>query len=362
LRSDQHPPIVAVEPNAMFVLVSTETGLINSPEITVVIAVHNSAATLAGCLEALSKSTLQPLECVVVDDASSDGAKAVAERHGARVISLSQRQGPAHARNLGALHARGDVILFLDADVRIHNDAISCILAHFRSDTSLAAVMGAYDDSPAAAPFVSQYRNLLHCFTHRAGRREASTFWTACGAIRKEVFLSSGGLDERFGRPAIEDLEFGARLKADGGRILLDSAIQVQHLKCWTLTRMIKTDVFDRGIPWTLLILGTGSMPDDLNLRWSQRLSVALAFLSVAALPFGAVKIALGCMLALACLNWRFYAFLARRRGMLFALRAVPLHFLFHFYSGIAFLAGAALHLLNAVKPSASKVAGEEAP
>ncbi len=43
---------------------------------------------------------------------------------------------------------------------------------------------------------------------------------------------------------------------------------------------MVRTDVFDRGIPWTLLILRAGRMPDDLNVRWTQRLSI----LGVAAL------------------------------------------------------------------------------
>jgi len=332
----------------------------NSSEISVVIACHESTAVLERCLESLSRSALAPLECVVVDDASAEDVKAVAERHGARLIRLGHRQGPAQARNMGALDARGRIILFLDADVCIHEDAITRIVDHFRRDPSLDAVIGAYDDSPAAAPFVSQYRNLLHCFTHRAGRREASTFWTACGAIRREAFLRCGGLDESFGRPAIEDIEFGTRLRDAGGRILLDPLIQVQHLKCWTLARMLHTDIFDRGIPWTRLILEAGSMPDDLNVRWSQRLSVILVFLLALALSSGSAGVALGCTAAVAAVNWRFYRFLWRRRGVLFMLSAVPMHFLFHFYSGLAFVVGTILHFLGLLRPSASEIPGEE--
>jgi GT2 family glycosyltransferase len=334
--------------------------LANSSEISVVIACHNSAAALQLCLEALSKCAPAPLECVVVDDGSTEDVKAVAERCGARVIRLDQRRGPAQARNVGALDARGGTILFLDADVCLHSDAITRILDHFRRDPSIDAVIGAYDDSPAATPLVSQYRNLLHCFTHREGRREASTFWTACGAIRREAFLRCGGLDESFGHPAIEDIEFGARLRRSGGRILLDPAIQVQHLKCWTFARMLHTDIFARGIPWTRLILASGSMPDDLNVRWSQRLSVVLVFLLAATLSLGWQGAALGCAGAVAAVNWRFYRFLWRRRGVVFMLRAVPLHFLFHFYGGVAFLLGVILHFLAVVKPSASEIPGEE--
>lgn len=331
-----------------------------SPTISVVIAVHNGAQTLEWCLEALSKSAFTPLECLVVDDASDDDTAAVAERHGVLAIALNNRLGPAHARNVGARQARGEVVLFLDADVCIHQDALARIVDHLRFDPSLDAVIGAYDDSPAATPFVSQYRNLLHCSTHRLGLPDASTFWSACGAIRKEAFLRCGGFDDHFDRPAIEDIEFGSRLKAQGGRILLDPAIQVQHLKCWTLRSMIQTDIFDRGIPWTRLILRSGSMPNDLNVRWSQRLSVALASVLSVALLLGAGYTALACTLALVRLNWPFYSLVSKRLGLWFALRAAPLHFLFHFYCGVAFLLGASMHLLSRAEPAASELPDEQ--
>jgi len=336
--------------------------VVNKSEVSVVMAVHNTAVMLEQSLDALSRSIVGPFECVVVDDGSADDSRVVAARYGARVIVLDKRQGPARARNIGARHAQGNLILFLDADVRIHDDAIGRILEHFDQDSSLNAVIGAYDDQPAAEPFVSRHRNLLHCFTHREGHRDASTFWSGCGAVRRETFLRLDGFDEHYDRPAIEDIEFGVRLKCAGGRIRLDAAIQVQHLKCWTFMNMLKTDIFDRGIPWTRLIMRTGSMPDDLNVRWSQRLSVALAFLLAVAIWRANVMATAGCGLALGCLNLRYYFFLAERNGGWFALRAVPLHFLFHFYSGVAFLLGAALHVTSLTKPSTSEIPGEEIP
>jgi GT2 family glycosyltransferase len=314
------------------------------------------------CLMALSRSTMGPLECLVVDDASTEGVYSVAERHGARVIALDHNAGPARARNIGAAHARGELLLFLDADVCIHSDAIARILDHFRREPSLDAVIGAYDDSPSAQTAVSQYRNLLHCYTHRAGRRDAATFWAGCGAIRKAAFSRSGGFDDGYGRPAVEDIELGLRLKAAGGRILLDPEIQVTHLKRWTFMRMVRTDIFDRGVPWTRLILRSGFMPDDLNLRRSQRLSVLAVFLLILAVCFRAEWAALACALLCALLNVRFYSFLAARRGWRFLLKAVPLDFLFHLYSGFAFLLGTGLHLFSGVKASFSAIAGEETP
>src|SRR5262249_30507044 len=72
------------------------------------------------------------------------------------------------------------------------------------------------------------------------------------------------------------------RLKQAGCKLMLDPLIQVKHLKRWTFSNILKTDIFDRGIPWTELILRERRMPNDLNIQVSQRVSVALVFLTLA--------------------------------------------------------------------------------
>jgi hypothetical protein len=121
----------------------------------------------------------------------------------------------------------------------------------------------------------------MHCFVHQTGHEQASTFWSGCGAMRRDVFLAHSGFDESYARPAIEDIELGYRLYQAGHRMALDKNLRVKHLKKWTFWNLLKTDILDRGIPWTELILRDRNMPNDLNLQLSQRISVALAFLSV---------------------------------------------------------------------------------
>lgn len=315
-----------------------------------VIACRNDAVRLGSCLRALAESTHTVHECIVVDDGSSDESSQIAARFGAIVIRCDAPGGPAKARNMGARAAGGDVLLFLDADVRIHADAVARMAAHLVADPRLDAVIGSYDDQPSDPSFVSQYRNLLHCYTHQNGRRKASTFWCGCGAIRRDSFWQAGGLPEHYRRPSIEDIEFGHRLIAADGAILLDPQIQVQHLKRWTLTGMLRTDIFDRAIPWTRLILRSQSMPDDLSVRREQRASVALALATLPIAALGRPVLALVPALTVIGLNHRFYAFLIARRGVWFALRAVPLHFLYFLYSGLAFAAGAAGHALSSLR------------
>lgn len=258
--------------------------------VSVIIPAYDAASFLDACLTHLSGSTTAPLECIVVDDGSTDDTAAVAARHGATVLSTGGRRGPAHARNLGARHAGGDVLFFLDADVCVHPGTLHSVATSFDQDPALDALIGSYDDAPESADFLSQYKNLMHAYVHQNGRREATTFWSGCGAIRRGVFLEHSGFDESYDRPAIEDIELGYRLARAERKIVLDPALSVTHLKKWTFWGLVKSDIFDRGIPWTELILRDRCMPNDLNVQLSQRVSVALVFVLLGLSSFAAVR------------------------------------------------------------------------
>jgi GT2 family glycosyltransferase len=319
--------------------------------VSVVIPVRNGAVSLPRCLESLQASTC-PLECLVVDDNSSDDSAALAEAVGVVVLRTQGGKGPAAARNLGAAHASGELLVFVDSDVCVRVDTIARIRARFEVDSRLDALFGSYDDEPASAGFVSQYKNLLHHFVHQHGRREAATFWAGCGAIRREVFADVGGFDESYTRPCIEDIELGYRLRLGGWRTVLDPAIQVKHLKHYELISLLRSDIFDRALPWTRLILASGRLPNDLNLALAQRASAALVLAAAVLVPACA---ATGQHLGWACLpllgaillNLRFYRFLARKRGWAFAACAAPLQWAYYLYGTLAFAAGGALYALD---------------
>lgn len=317
-----------------------------SPTISVVVPVYNGGATLARCLEALARSREATWECLVVDDGSTDDSAAIARRWGARVLRSGRRRGgPAHARNVGARAARAPLVCFVDADVVVRPDTLARFAALFEAEPELAAVFGSYDARPTAPGLLSQYRNLVHHFVHQTGRDAASTFWAGCGAIRRDWFLAVGGFDSVYTRPSIEDIELGYRLRAAGGAIRLATWIQVTHLKRWTFRGILETDIRDRALPWTALIVRTGHLPDDLNLDWVSRASAVSVHALLGLLVLGrwwraAWSAALLPLLVLLLGNRRLYAFFLRERGPSFLLGAVPLHWLYYAYSSLAFAGG----------------------
>lgn len=428
--------------------------------ISVIIPVCNSASTIGHCLDAVAASGYHDYECIVVDDGSTDDSAAIAREHPTHLVEVSGGpRGPAYARNRGAEVARGDILFFIDADVVVHPDALTRVADTFARHPEADAAFGSYDADPGGRDFLSRYKNLFHHFVHQQGDADALTFWSGCGAVRRSVFLAVGGFDEvRYRRPSIEDIELGYRLRAAGHKIVLNKELQVQHLKHWTLRQMIATDVLHRGIPWTVLALKEGHLPDTLNLRVSQRVSALLLsvvllhlgliaffhrdavmllplvtglFLTVAGtwsegtphlhvnrrartlayLLVGAIavlsfrigqaripwllmllalamlvdrwlphsnrlwqRLAFGVMVLvlLTCaallmmsfsiklgapllllvslimlINRRFYAFFARRQGVLFMLAVIPFHLLYYVYGVLAFIAGVGIHLLQ---------------
>jgi GT2 family glycosyltransferase len=311
--------------------------------ISVIVPVFNGGAQLSKCLEALVASRKPDVEIIVVDDASTDHSSTLAAGMGVSVVHLARNSGPAAARNAGALVARGDILFFVDADVVVAPDAVGRVARIFADRPDVAAVFGSYDDHPAGAGLVSQYRNLLHHFVHQHSNVEASTFWAGCGAIRRSIFMDLSGFDaERFRYPSIEDIELGVRMRRAGFRVLLDKGLQGTHLKRWTLRSVVKTDITRRAIPWTRLILEMGSTPDDLNLKRSQRASAALVAFACVSTPLSLIQFEWAAapgiaLVGVVALNHELYRFFARQRGPSFAIACIPLHFLYYLYSTLSY-------------------------
>lgn len=314
--------------------------------LSVIVPCYNSSKDLERCLAGLASSAFSDFEVLVVDDGSTEPIEPIVRKHGFGYMRIDGPGGPARARNRGVESVSGEFVVFIDADVVVHADTLSAFAERIRSEPALDAIIGTYDDEPGDPGFLSQYKNLFHHYVHQTAHGDICTFWSGCGAMRRDLFLKFGGFDEvRYRRPAIEDIELGTWVAAAGHRIVLDNRVRCKHLKRWTLKSLLKTDIFDRGIPWTRLMHRARDLPNTLNVTTSQRASVALVYLTMMSLPliawnWRAAVVPLSLALLITVINWDFYRYFAARRGVLFSLGAAFFHWLYFVYCGLSFILG----------------------
>ena len=310
--------------------------------IDAIVPARNAEAFIGICVAALGRAGFAGSEVIVVDDASSDGTAAAARRAGATLVRLDRNAGASAARNAGAARSRADILLFVDADVAVHADVRARIAATFERHADLDAVFGSYDANPTRPERVSRFRNLLHHWVHQTAPAETASFWTGCGAVRREAFERIGGFDPA--QAFMEDIKFGMALHGAGGRIRLDRGLLCTHMKCWSLPGMLRTDLLHRAIPWSRLLLSPNAekWPNSLNVDAVGRLSVlgvAAGLACLAAAPvFLPALWGWGLSIVLVgIVNRRFVAFLARRGETAVALAAPALLWLHYLCGGLGF-------------------------
>lgn len=309
-------------------------------QVSVIVPAHNAEATLERCLRAIETSTLQPLEVLVVCDGCADATEDAALRHGVRVLQNEKQQGASYARNVGARAARGDIFFFIDADCVVQPNTFELGVEAFRQGAQV--IFGSYTSETSARGFLAQFKNYQHHYTHQKGQEVQTSFWSGCGALTRTAFEDVAGFDVTL--QACEDIEFGWALTQAGHPVRLIKAMQVEHLKVYSLAGLVRSDLKARAIPWTRLIRAGRSELGKLNTARDGVRSTAwtgVFWASLAAAPFIPGLVA-GTALALGGVVWHnrgLLQFIGRLRGAGFVLQSVAALVMHFSICGIGFVA-----------------------
>lgn len=207
-------------------LIGTESEV--KPGIAVIIPARNEEKNLPRLLDALKGEVID--ELVVIDDASTDRTREVAEERGARVLYNSSPVGPGACRNLGVEKTVSDYLLFLDADTLPVAGIARILRKPLDEDRDVVAAIGVYSDDPVVDTAFQRYRARLSTVYHALlDGDDVDIFLAAMGLVRRSAFREAGRFDRSFVGADIEDLEFGDRLSRRG-RILLLREARVGHV------------------------------------------------------------------------------------------------------------------------------------
>ena len=207
---------------------------------SVIIPARNAEKTIAACLMAMSHSSIQPREVILVDDVSSDQTANIARQFGVKVIQIDSQTGPMEPRFAGADQATGDILVFVDSDVRIHAGTFELALRHFQNP-DVAAVTGLLSRHGNDINFPTAYKNEYMNYIFRRRGPEVDFVYGSLWAVRRTAMIRFSPITRPFGS-LVSDSEMGFHLRRAGGKIILDRTLEVDHLKIYSLHSLIMND------------------------------------------------------------------------------------------------------------------------
>jgi glycosyltransferase involved in cell wall biosynthesis len=189
--------------------------------ISVIIPAHNEEGYLGQTLEALKEQTYGWFEVVVVANGCTDRTAEVAKGLCQRLIVLSQKSLGV-ARNLGARMAKGEILVFLDADTILEPGALGAIAQQFTRNQAAGTLKGQPDLDRLKYKTVYFFKNL----THRTGFHCGSSGVILCW---RDHFIESGGFDE--GLEVRENSELIRRLQRFGNYKYIDAVTATTSMR-----------------------------------------------------------------------------------------------------------------------------------
>lgn len=216
-----------------------------SPDVSIIIITYNSEGSIGECLRSTARE-FPNSETIVVDNSSRDDTRTIVQtfHRTARLICNPVNVGFAAAVNQAAKHASGSWFLLLNPDARLES-GFGREFASVREQFPDAGVIGCQlMNSPGNfQPSVWKeldlrtllfeaflpYEASLSLITEGVGpTREVMAVSGACMAIRKDVFESNAGFDERFFL-YYEDFDFCARVRRNGYTVMTAPVLKAFH-------------------------------------------------------------------------------------------------------------------------------------
>lgn len=304
-----------------------------SPKISVVIPAKNAGKTIRKCLESIYRNNYPDFEVIVVDDGCTDNTMDIVSEFNCTRVKNNMHVGVSGARNAGASAAQGDVLVFIDSDIVVPEDAF-LKMQNKIGHPDVHAVVGALREDIMFDDFPSIYKNLWMCYTFNNLPERISLIFSSIAAIKKDVFLKLRGFDVNYKYPNVEDNELGLRLRSSGCNIVLDKTLLAEHLKQYNYRTLLKTHylrtkglvkLYNRNKIVSLARNNPTSVPNSFLLNIPLTVAFIILFLSFLFSGYVYLKVAAVFFLLLMMLviNRYWFYFLGRRKGLSFVLKSV---------------------------------------
>ena len=196
--------------------------------VSVITPCYNAAAFLRETIDSVRSQTHESVEHIVVDDASTDGSWDVMRGYaGVRAVRLERNRGGSYARNVGFARARGEFLMFLDADDVIAPDTLGALVSAIRDRPGAIGICpwerlrqasdGTWTRVAAEVPLPRPGAD------HVAEWLDATCWVPPCAVLwRRDDYVMTGGWDECL--TLDDDADLMMRALVSGAELTLASA------------------------------------------------------------------------------------------------------------------------------------------
>ncbi len=324
-------------------------------KISVVIPNYNRGRQVLECIASIEKSSLTPDEIIVVDDCSTDDSVDVLGLQNIKLIKHSENKGTAAARNTGVRNSKGEIIVFIDSDVVIHEDTIRKCVDVFKGDETISVIVGLPDKTNRYQGVCTGHFLMRVYFRLFSYSSYISYTNGSLTAVRRSTFKKVGGYSERLAVPGTEDAQFGRDICRINEKVYLDKSNVVTHNKEIHFWGLIKNDM-TRTVA-RVFYLFRGKMVGTalknkrfLSTSISQIVSALLAPLNLIFLVLTAFSPVfllplIASLVLFFFLNYGYLIFVMKERGLTFALKVYLLLIVDMFFVHLAFWKGSLLYM-----------------
>ncbi len=203
------------------------------PIVSVIIPTLNEEQNLGQCIKSLANQTVRDFEVIIADGGSVDRTVEIAERNGFKVLTVEKTRphDVSTAKNLGAKHAVGDILFFLDADMILDPNCFEVLSKGYQDpDVVGIALKVLPSESNRIEKVMYECNNYLARLGNTIGLHEISYF--SCHSYRREAFMWVGGF--RMDLLACEDLDLSLRLRRLGRYVVTPRSV------LWTSPRRLR--------------------------------------------------------------------------------------------------------------------------
>lgn len=246
-----------------------------NPLVSIIVVTYNSAHYITDCLEALTRQQYAPAEIILVDNASTDETVQVVRECFPQVtlIALDTNAGFGGGNNLGAQHATGEYLAFVNPDTQVDPHWLLPLISTLQNqpDTGIVTAKLLLTAQPDKINTTGNYMHFTG-FGYLRGWLEHKDAYTTSGdifaisgaafAMQRTLFEQIGGFDELFYPAYVEDIDLSWRVHLTGARCVFvaDSVVyhdytQSFHLSKYTMLEKHRQQMLFKNLRWPTLVV-----------------------------------------------------------------------------------------------------------